>query len=205
MTRRTRVWAYTFYPIYAVHGDVDARRDSDVFYLASESLFFCYDRFCMKEIVAVLPNIRSLHNVGSAFRTADAAGVSKLYLSGITPKPVDPLGNYRREIVKVALGAERTVPWECARSTVALLKKLKKTGYQIFAVEQSKRSIPYYRVKPAKNARVALVVGNEVEGLPADVLRLADKILEIPMRGKKESLNVSVAFGIVLFGLVYNK
>ncbi len=161
----------------------------------------------MKEIVAVLPNIRSLHNVGSIFRTADAAGVSKLYLSGITPKPVDPLGNYRREIAKVALGAERTVPWEYSRSTAALLKKLKKAGYTIFAVEQSKKSIPYYALNPKPYAlrKVALVVGNEVKGLPPGILRMADKILEIPMRGKKESLNVSVAFGIVLFGLVYNK
>ncbi len=159
----------------------------------------------MKEIVAVLPNIRSLHNVGSAFRTADAAGVSKLYLSGITPKPVDLLGNYRREIAKVALGAERTVPWEYARSTAALLKELKKAGYQIFAVEQSPKSVLYYQVKPAKNGKIALVLGNEVEGLPKDILRLADKILEIPMRGKKESLNVSVAFGVAIFRLVYNK
>jgi tRNA G18 (ribose-2'-O)-methylase SpoU len=161
----------------------------------------------MKEIVVVLHNIRSLHNVGSVFRTADAAGVSKIYLCGITPKPVDPLGNYRREIAKVALGAERTVPWEYSRSTAALLKKLRKAGYTIFAVEQSAKSVPYYALNPKRyaRARVALIVGNEVEGLPAGILHLADKILEIPMQGKKESLNVSVAFGIVVFRLVYNK
>lgn len=159
----------------------------------------------VKEIVVVLHSIRSLHNVGSIFRTADAGGVSKIYLCGITPKPVDPLGHYRNEVAKVALGAERTVPWEYSRSTASLLKKLKKLGYKVFAVEQSKKSIPYHKANLSKSDfdRLALVMGNEVDGLPPTILRLADKVLEIPMRGKKESLNVSVSFGIVLFRLVY--
>ncbi len=160
----------------------------------------------MKEIVVVLHNIRSLHNVGSMFRTADASGVSKIYLCGITPKPVDVLGKYRGQVAKVALGAEWTVPWEHVRSTTALLKKLKKEGYKIFSVEQSKKSIPYHTLNPKPYAlrKVALVMGNEVRGLPRSILIKSDKILEIPMRGKKESLNVSVAFGIAVYRLMYN-
>lgn len=161
----------------------------------------------MKEIVVVLPDIRSMHNVGSMFRTADAAGVAKVWLCGITPKPVDALGKYRSQIAKVALGAERTMPWEYARSTTALLKKLKKEGYRIFSVEQSPKSVPYHTLDPKRytRARIALVMGNEVEGLPKSILDASDKILEIPMRGGKESLNVSVSFGIALFRLIYNK
>jgi 23S rRNA (guanosine2251-2'-O)-methyltransferase len=152
-------------------------------------------------MIAILHHIRSMHNVGSIFRTADAVGIEKLYLCGITPAPKDRFGNWRSQIAKVALGAERYVPWEYSASTVRLLKKLKKQGYQIFALEQHRNSTPYYRQKLSKGNRkkIALVVGNEVKGLSARVLKMADKILEIPMHGKKESLNVAVAFGIVAF------
>jgi tRNA G18 (ribose-2'-O)-methylase SpoU len=155
-------------------------------------------------MVVILHNIRSLHNVGSIFRTADAAGVEKLYLCGITPRPIDEFGKFRPQIVKVALGAEKTVPWEKCSSASRLIGKLKKDGYKIFAIEQSKKSIPYYKMSafPGESG-VAVVVGNEIKGLPAAILKKADKILEIPMRGKKESLNVAVAFGIVVFGLIY--
>ena len=163
----------------------------------------------MKEIVAVIHNIRSLHNVGSMFRTADAAGVSKIYLCGITPAPLDRFGNIRPQIAKVALGAEKTVPWEAIRSPRAVLKllgKLKKESFRIFAVEQSENSVPYNKLKiPAGGLKIALVMGNEVRGLSKSILKSADKIIEIPMRGSKESLNVSVAFGIALFGLLYKE
>jgi len=160
----------------------------------------------MKEIAVILHDIRSLHNVGSIFRTADAAGISKLYLCGITPAPVDRFGRIRPQLAKVSLGAEKTVPWESVSSSgeTKLIKKLKKDGYKILAVEQSKKSIPYHRLKVnGLRLKVAVIMGNEVRGLPRNILKISDKILEIPMRGHKESLNVSVAFGIAIFGLLY--
>lgn len=153
------------------------------------------------ELAVILHDIRSVHNVGSVFRTADAAGATKIYLCGITPAPFDRLKTLRPDFTKVALGAHEYVAWESAKSTVAVIKALKKEGYAIFAIEQSKRSVPYYKVSLTREVRAALVLGNEVTGLPPAILRLADKILEIPMAGKKESLNVAVAFGIVAFGL----
>lgn len=165
---------------------------------------FCYIEFM--EIVVVLHNIRSVYNVGSIFRTADAAGVKKIYLCGITPEPKDRLGKWRKDFTKVSLGAEKYVAWEKAGSTSRVLEKLKKEGHKIFAVEQSRQSVPYYKYsiyrRPFING-VVLVLGNEVKGLPPSILKKADKILEIPMKGKKESLNVSVAFGIVVYGLQY--
>ena len=164
----------------------------------------------------ILYNVRSLYNVGSIFRTADAAGVEKLYLCGITPEPIDRFGRIRPPLAKVALGAEKSVAWDAsarsARATLKLLDNLKKEGYKIFAIEQARKSTPYYKVvlrpppKRDKQAqdknKIALIFGNEVKGLPPAVLKKADKILEIPMRGKKESLNVAVAFGIVIFRLL---
>lgn len=154
-------------------------------------------------MVAVLQNIRSLHNVGSMFRTADAVGIEKLYLCGITPAPVDRFGKVQTPLAKVALGAEKTVAWEKSASVSKTLNKLKKDGYKIYAVELSKKSVPYYKVKVKRSDKVALMVGNEVKGLTPALLKKADKIIEIPMVGIKESLNVSVAFGIVAYGLIY--
>ena len=156
----------------------------------------------------ILQDIRSVYNVGSIFRTADATGVEKIYLTGITPEPIDRFGRIRQQMAKVSLGAEKTVPWDAsarsARATLKLLEKLKSEGYKIWAVEQHKRAIPYYRLKiPASSIKKAvLIFGNEVRGLPLSILKKADKILEIPMHGKKESLNVAVAFGIVAFHLI---
>jgi len=157
-------------------------------------------------MVVILHNVRSTYNVGSIFRTADAAGCEKIYLCGITPAPRDRFGRVNEKISKVALGAENFIPWEKIGETARLIKKLKKDGYKILAVEQSSRSVPYQKIKLSKKdlAKTALVVGNEIKGLPSTVLRRADKILEIPMRGKKESLNVAVAFGIVIFNLINN-
>ncbi|NCP58336.1 RNA methyltransferase [Candidatus Wolfebacteria bacterium CG18_big_fil_WC_8_21_14_2_50_39_7] len=155
-------------------------------------------------MVVILYNVRSLHNVGSIFRTADAAGCEKIYLCGITPAPVDVFGKPRPQLTKVSLGAEKYVEWEKVKSASRLIDKLKKDKYKIFAVEQSKKSIPYSNIKRSSNLRVGrlvLVLGNEIKGLPAPILKRADKILEIPMKGEKESLNVAVAFGIVIFHL----
>lgn len=156
-------------------------------------------------MIAVLHNIRSLHNVGSIFRTADAAGIEKLYLCGITPEPMDRFGKIRQQLAKVSLGAEKTVPWERCVSTSRLIDKIKKDGYKILAIEQSKKSIPYYTQYPKRYTlpKIVLILGNEVKGLPPAILKKCDKILEIPMRGKKESLNVAVAFGIVVFRLIH--
>ncbi|MFA6227415.1 MAG: TrmH family RNA methyltransferase [Candidatus Paceibacterota bacterium] len=144
--------------------------------------------------VVVLDNIRSVYNVGSIFRTSDALGVDKIYLCGCTPTPKDRFGRERKDLAKVALGAERNIEWEYAKDTAELLKKLKKEKYQIVAVEQAENSVNYKKVKTGKT--VALVMGEEVNGMSKKVLKLADVIAEIPMQGKKESLNVSVAFGI---------
>jgi tRNA G18 (ribose-2'-O)-methylase SpoU len=158
------------------------------------------------KLIVIAHDIRSVYNIGSIFRTADAVGVEKIYLCGITPSPLDRFGHVRGDFAKVALGAEKYIAWESAKTTAGAIKQLKNDGYEIFALEQSKRSIPYYEaardVRLARaDARVAIVVGNEVKGLPQSILRAADCILEIPMMGKKESLNVAVAFGIVSFGL----
>jgi tRNA G18 (ribose-2'-O)-methylase SpoU len=155
-------------------------------------------------MIVILHNVRSTHNVGSIFRTADAAGCEKIYLCGITPAPTDRFDRVNEKISKVALGAENFIPWEKVGETIRLIKKLKKDGYKILAVEQSSRSVPYQKIKLSKKdlEKIALVLGNEIKGLPPAVLHLADKILEIPMCGKKESLNVAVAFGIVAFNLI---
>ena len=159
---------------------------------------------CNINMIIILHNIRSLYNVGSIFRTADAVGVEKIYLCGITPKPVDEFGKPREQLTKVSLGAEKYIEWEYYKLTTRLIDKLKKENYKIFAVEQNKKSIPYYKIPKSYilNSKFCLVLGNEVKGLLLSILKKADKILEIPMMGKKESLNVSVAFGIVAFHLI---
>lgn len=157
-------------------------------------------------MIAILQNIRSLHNVGSIFRTADAAGVKKLYLCGITPTPTDKFGKIRPQLAKVSLGAEKTVAWEKCRQTSRLIEKLKKSGYKILAIEQNKSSVPYYDInsKISNLKKIALIVGHEIKGLPKEILKKSNAVLEIPMYGKKESLNVAVAFAIVMFHLIRN-
>ena len=163
------------------------------------------------ECAVLLHNIRSTHNVGSMFRTADSAGVSKIYLSGYTPTPTDKFGRPRKDIAKVALGAEKTVPWEYIKNPKTLIKKLSKCiskstksgfgeKYNIVAIEQAKNSVDYKKIKLSNP--VLLVVGNEVDGIPKEILKLCDTIAEIPMMGEKESLNVSVAFGVALFRIL---
>lgn len=152
------------------------------------------------EIYVVLHDIRSIHNVGSIFRTADAAGVSKIYLTGYTPAPIDRFGRERKDLAKVSLGAEMTVPWESCSQIAPLLRRLKKEGRKIVAVEQAKGSVNYRKLK--LSARTVFIFGNEVEGLSNSVLNSSDAICEIPMAGMKESLNVSVAAGIILFNSI---
>ena len=155
----------------------------------------------MLRLGVVLYNIRSLHNVGSIFRTADAAGVEKVFLTGTTPTPTDRLGKKRPQITKVALGAENNVSWEKAEALNPLIRLLKKDGWKIVAVEQSKLSRPYHLFSRHQSGKIILIFGSETRGLTTSKLKLADVILEIPMCGRKESLNVSVAAGIVLYRL----
>jgi tRNA G18 (ribose-2'-O)-methylase SpoU len=138
------------------------------------------------------------------FRTADGAGVEKIFLCGITPTPLDAFGNVRSSFAKVALGAEHTVPWEYRKSTVRLMGSLKKQGYVIYAIEQSARSIRYTDIAEPPE-KCACIMGPEVDGLPDAIVSRADDVLEIPMRGEKESLNVSVSFGIVAYQLCRKK
>lgn len=154
-------------------------------------------------MIAVLHSIRSIHNVGSIFRTAEGAGFEKVYLCGITPFPIDELGHVREPFAKVSLGAERFLAWEKVTHAEKLLRALKNQGYRIFAVEQDKNAKLYSSLRLSKAARkkTVLVMGHERQGVSRAILKLADEILEIPMRGKKESLNVAVAFGIVAYHL----
>jgi len=140
---------------------------------------------------AVLNDIRSLYNVGSIFRTADGAGVGKLWLCGITGHPPDT------QITKTALGAEKEVPWEYRRDAREVLRELKSQGYRIVFLEQLAESIPYQDYHPVDP--VCLVVGNEVAGVSDGLVSLCDETIEIDMAGLKNSLNVSVAFGVVAY------
>ena len=153
-----------------------------------------------QENILIIYNVRSVENVGAMFRTADAAGISKIYLIGYTPAPLDRFGRKRGDLAKSALGAEEFVSWEQKKNIFPLLTKLKKDGYQVIAIEQDKKSIDYKKVKLTK--KNVFIMGPEVTGIPKNVLNKCDMIAEIPMRGKKESLNVSVACGVALFGIL---
>ncbi|MGK7389493.1 MAG: RNA methyltransferase [Candidatus Cyclobacteriaceae bacterium M2_1C_046] len=146
----------------------------------------------------ILDNIRSLHNVGSAFRTADAFRVEKIWLCGITGVPP------HREIHKSALGATESVDWDHRDSIVELIQDLKKTGYKIVAVEQTDKSSSLEGFQPDKENKIALIFGNEVSGISDDILPLLDESIEIPQFGTKHSFNVSVSIGIVIWE-IYKK
>lgn len=154
----------------------------------------------MKQISVLLHNIRSTHNVGSIFRTADSLGVSKIFISGYTPNPLDKFNRPRKDIAKVALGAEKTISWQYTKDPKKIIKKLKKDGHQVIGIEQDKNSIDYKKVKV--KYPVLFIVGNEVDGIDEKILSLCDVVAEIPMRGEKESLNVSVAFGVAMFRML---
>lgn len=145
----------------------------------------------------ILHNVRSAHNVGSVFRTADGAGVSKIFLSGYTPAPKDRFGRMHAEIAKTSLGASETVPFEIIENIHELISRLKKEHIEVVAVEQTSKAIAYESYMPTKNT--AFIFGNEVTGVEEEILEMADAHIQLPMRGSKESLNVSVCAGIVLF------
>ncbi len=149
--------------------------------------------------ILILHNIRSVENVGAMFRTADAAGIDKIYLTGYTPCPLDRFGRKRGDLAKSALGAEEFVAWEQKKNINTLLKKLKAEKFFIIAIEQDKKSIDYKTLRLRSGRGSVFIVGSEVGGIPKNILKKCDVIAEIPMRGKKESLNVSVALGIGLF------
>jgi tRNA G18 (ribose-2'-O)-methylase SpoU len=153
-----------------------------------------------QENILILHDIRSVENVGAMFRTADAAGINKIYLTGYTPTPLDRFGRKRGDLAKSALGAEEFVQWEQKKMVCPVILKLKREGFQIVAIEQDEKSIDYKKLK-LKNKN-AFIVGTEVTGIPKNILEKCDIIAEIPMRGKKESLNVSVATGIALFRIL---
>lgn len=153
-----------------------------------------------KDVVLILPDIRSAINIGSVFRTADAVGISKIYMTGYTPTPADKFGRTQKDIAKSALGAETWIPWEYKKDIFSLLRKLKKEEYTIIAIEQDEKAVDYRKVK-VKN-KTAIILGPEVLGLDKKILNQCDVIAEIPMHGKKESLNVSVACGVALFRIL---
>lgn len=153
-----------------------------------------------KQIEVLLHNIRSVYNAGSIFRTADALGVNKIYLSGYTPTPLDNFNKPRKDFAKVALGAEKTIRWEYINNPFTLIKKLKTKHFQIIGLEQSEKSIDYKKVKI--NFPALFVLGNEVDGIEPKILKQCSVVAEISMKGKKESLNVSVAFGVGLFRML---
>lgn len=147
-------------------------------------------------IALVLDNVRSMHNVGSVFRTADSFGLEQIFLCGFTPKPP------HREIHKTALGATDTVQWHYNDNIVDALLGLKEQGYKIIAAEQTHNSISLEKIDSSSTQKIAVIFGNEVEGVSDEALALCDDVLEIPQFGTKHSLNISVSVGIVIWELV---
>lgn len=147
-------------------------------------------------LTVILDNVRSLNNVGSAFRTSDAFLINKIYLCGITGIPP------HREINKTALGATESVDWEHKEDTIALIHELKTMGYKIIAVEQAEKSTMLPDFLPEKDTHYAIIFGNEVFGVDQKAVETADICLEIPQHGTKHSLNISVSIGIVIWDIV---
>ena len=147
-------------------------------------------------VIVVLDNVRSMHNVGSVFRTADGFLLEAIYLCGYTPRPP------HRDIQKTALGATETVHWEAFDSAMDAMSKLKQNGYKLLAVEQTRQSIMLQQINYKANEKLAIIFGNEVEGVQQQVIDLCDACIEIPQFGMKHSLNVSVAAGIVLYKII---
>jgi len=149
----------------------------------------------------IIENVRSAYNVGAMFRTADGAGVAKIFLVGYTPTPIDRFGRVQSEISKTSLGASETIAWESVDTSAAVIAELQAEGFTVVAIEQSPVSISLKDfVAPEQ---VAYIVGSEVTGVETKTLDAVDQVVEIPMLGAKESLNVSVAAGVVMYhGLV---
>lgn len=146
-------------------------------------------------IIVILDDIRSLHNIGSVFRTSDAFLLEKIYLCGITATPPN------KEIHKTALGATDTVAWEYAKDVLEVIQKLKEENVKIFSVEQTENSIMLNDFQVETNERYALIFGNEVKGVSQEAINLSAGVIEIPQLGSKHSLNISVSAGIVIWDL----
>jgi 23S rRNA (guanosine2251-2'-O)-methyltransferase len=145
-------------------------------------------------VVIILDNVRSMHNVGSIFRTSDAFAIEKIYLCGITAQPP------HREIEKTALGATNSVEWKYAEHTSDVVKELKEKGYHVYSIEQVENSISLDDFNPGSE-KLALIFGNEVEGVSEEVVRSSDGVIEIPQFGTKHSFNIVVSTGIVLWDI----
>jgi tRNA G18 (ribose-2'-O)-methylase SpoU len=152
--------------------------------------------------VAVLDNLRSVYNVGSIFRTCNAVGIEKIYLCGTTPTPLDKKGQKRKDFAKVALGAEDIVAWEYVEDAKIVIQKLKGEGYYIISLEQDKNAIDYKSVTIDNGGEVVFVIGSEVDGVDHEIIKMSDVVAEIPMLGTKESLNVTIAFGIAVYRIL---
>ncbi|WP_293954098.1 MULTISPECIES: RNA methyltransferase [unclassified Sphingobacterium] len=150
-------------------------------------------------IAIIMDNVRSMHNVGSAFRTADGFAIEKIYLCGITGTPP------HREIEKTALGATQSVAWEYHQDTAAVVDQLRSEGYVIVAIEQADNSVMLHDFKPENHQKYALIFGNEVNGVDEEVMRKIDTCIEIPQYGTKHSFNVSVAIGIILWDFIQKR
>jgi len=146
-------------------------------------------------IVIVLDNIRSLNNIGSTFRTADAFIIEAIYLCGITAQPP------HREIQKTALGATETINWKYFNQTSTAVKELKEKGYQIASIEQAEDSVMLNEFEVNSDKKIAVIFGNEVKGVDQEIVNESDVVIEIPQYGTKHSLNISVSVGIVLWDL----
>ena len=147
-------------------------------------------------IVVVLDNIRSLNNIGSVFRTADAFAVKAIYLCGITAQPP------HREINKTALGATESVDWKYFENTTAAVEALKSDGYLICSIEQAEDSVYLNDFAIQENEKIAVIMGHEVKGVQQEIINLSDVVIEIPQKGTKHSLNISVSTGVILWDLV---
>lgn len=149
-------------------------------------------------MILIIDNVRSAYNVGSLFRTADAVGVEEIYLLGVSPLPIDRFGREDKEIAKTGLGAHRSVPWKYG-TIEECVQEMKERGYTILVLEQQSDSVNCFDYIPKNGERVALVVGNEVGGVSAAFLTGEFTCIELPMKGEKESLNVSVAGGVAMY------
>ncbi|WP_298527811.1 RNA methyltransferase [uncultured Christiangramia sp.] len=146
-------------------------------------------------IIIVLDNIRSLNNIGSVFRTADAFLIEKIYLCGITARPP------HKDIQKTALGATETVTWEYVEDTLELVTKLQQEGKKVYAIEQAENAVMLDKFEPLKDQTSAVIFGNEVKGVQQEVVTASDAVIEIPQLGSKHSLNISVSTGVVVWDL----
>ncbi|MFC0521385.1 RNA methyltransferase [Mesonia maritima] len=146
-------------------------------------------------LIVILDNVRSLNNIGSVFRTADAFLIEKIYLCGITAKPP------HKDIHKTALGATETVAWEYVENTTDLVEKLKQENIQLLSIEQAENSVMLDNFQPEKEKKYAVIFGNEVKGVQQEIVSASHQVIEIPQFGSKHSLNISVSVGVVLWDL----